>query len=1005
MALVKGMTLSGFEILDIVELAGLDSRGVYARHIKTGAEVFHIVNDDTENTFAFAFKTLPHDSSGVFHIIEHSVLCGSKKYPLKDPFITLAQGSLQTYLNAWTFADKTVYPASSLNEKDYFNLMSVYGDAVYNPNVAEWTFLQEGCRFEFAKGKDGNIDENKLAINGIVYNEMKGAYSALDEYAEQWAVRSVLPDTLYALDSGGDPAYIPRLTYTEFINTYKEYYCPANTLVFLYGNIATEKQLEFLNTSFFEGKEAGKKAPPIPSLTRWTEPRSFEVQSPAGADNKRTVFISWLCNEFNFEHDDSSACQASAHKALALDILSDILIGHDGSPLAKALVSSGLGEDLPGICGFGDELKFHVFVLGLRGVSAGGKKKTAKIEKLIFNELKKLVKKGIPKAEIEAALFSEEFNEREIKRLHQGPWALVLLRRALRGWLHGAAPWQTLLVQPGFERLKAEVRGNPRFFEELIQRELLDNKHRALVTVVPSEDFTRQREETEKKYIHEKENALDDIQKSDIQKKCAELERVQNETDNAALIPHLSLSDLETGISLVPRTLYDAGGIPVVSHKLWTNGITYVTLALPVDVLNFDDYIYLPLFTNCLNALGLPGRHWADVSGELARVAGDFYACLHSGVRGLGARVRATPTGMLPVGERDWLLVHFKTTDGKLPDAFALITRILKEADFADAKRIRNLVEEMRNNIFAGMAGAGSHLAVVRAARGLSFNAGISELWGGISQIDFINKLSLEKVKAVSQKLGSLRDAFARAPAIAGITGENEQTVLDLLEKWGAGRGDWGYTAAGRTAAAVKSAAVPEVFASPSLQTGFAALCVPSADLRTAEAAAETVLGHYLSTGALWKNLRMKGSAYGAACSANHGGGAVCFSTYRDPKPEVSLNALPEITGGIGRKTLTADELEKMIIGVYAKIKEPHSPGKKGGLDFIRFLDGIDDTLRRRRFTHILQTGAGAVEDAAARITECMKNEYKPGICVIAGKKEAEEAAAVLGAEVQMLPV
>jgi Zn-dependent M16 (insulinase) family peptidase len=1061
--LTKGtLTQSGFEIIDIVELAELDAKGVWARHIKSGAEVFHLVNDDTENTFAFAFKTLPQDSSGVFHIIEHSVLCGSKKYPLKDPFINLAQGSLQTYLNAWTFADKTVYPASSLSEKDYFNLMSVYGDAVYHPNLAEWTFLQEGRRFELPKenaedGAENDGAKNRLTINGIVYNEMKGAYSALDEYAHQWSDKSVLPDTLYALDSGGDPLCIPNLTYTEFIDTYKKYYCPANTLIFLYGNIDTEKQLGFLNANFFEGRDAGQKAPAITPPVRWNEPRKYIVPSPAGgaaadagapADggsennsvNKLTVFISWLCNDFNFEENPDCA-----YKALALDVLCDILLGHDGSPLAKALVSSGLGEDLAGVCGYNDEIKFHVFTAGLRGVGKpfdkAPEKRAARIEKFIFSELKKLVKKGIPRREIEAALFSEEFSEREIKRPHQGPWALVLLRRSLRGWLHGAVPWETLLVQENFKRLKKEVEENPRFFEQLIQRELLDNKHRALVTIKPTPEFSREREAAEQKFLREKEASLDDAQKTEIHTKCAELERIQNEDDTALPnIPHLSLDALETQTNNVPRRLLDAGGIPVVSHKIWTNGVSYITLAFPLDAIAPDDYIYLSLFANCLTALGLPGRRWADVSSELACTVGDFYAYLHaSSGQNYDGIARATPAGILPLGGRDWLLAHFKTTAEKLPAAFALVTRILREADFGDERRIVSLIEEARNSAYASMSAAGTLLAASRASRSLSHAAAAGEIWHGITQLEFISKLTRASVKPLAKKFRAIRDALSASPVLVNITGDNEDAAMELVRTVGSGQ--WvvdsvrsgskqstnadnfvsteisdknlpttHYSPPTKTDISDKnlstvhcSLSTAEVFSSPSLQTGFAALCIPSSDIRTAESVAEQVLSHYLSTGALWEKLRMKGGAYGAHCSVSNI--AVCFSTYRDPSPALSVRSLAEIIGSA--PVPRGGELEKTIIGVYAKIKEPHSPGKKGSIDFIRYLDGIDDTLRQRRFTQILQMTPEALESAALRIARNINIDggSAPGICVIAGKKEAEAAAAAFGVDVCPLPV
>ncbi|MDR2490612.1 MAG: insulinase family protein [Spirochaetaceae bacterium] len=1055
------VTGSGFEILDTVSLPELDACGVYARHIKTGAEVFHVYNDDTENTFAFAFKTLPEDSSGVFHIIEHSVLCGSERFPIKDAFIVLAQGSLQTYLNAWTFPDKTVYPASSVNENDYFNLMNVYGDAVFRPNLAEWTFLQEGRRFEFKKTEDGNSAAQELQINGVVYNEMKGAYSALDEYAQQWAVKSVLPDTLYAFDSGGDPACIPELSYEDFIRFHKKYYCPANTKVFLCGNIPTEKQLAFLNDNFFNTLAAGEKAPDIPPLPRWKEQRRLRAASPAGAGSKATVFISWLCNEIDFSAPDG---EDAPYRALVWDVLCELLLGHDAAPLARAMVASGLGEDLANVCGLEDEIKFHIFTAGLRGVK--NEKKADKIEKCIMGELKKLAAKGIPKDDIEAALFAEEFSEREIKRSSGGPWALALLRRSLRGWLHGGMPWRTLVVKDDFERLKNELRRDSRYFEGFIRRELLENPHRARVVVQPEESFSRQKESEYKSYIQKKSQSLTDVQKNYILEKTAELERVQNETESPetlAAIPHLSLKDLDDRISLIPRDMHDAGGTAVVSQKLRTNGVVYISMAFPVDTLSADDFIYLPLFTSCINAMGAAGKDWARVSRELACNVGEFYAALYAGsTPGFSSVSRAVPGGIIPAGERIWIIYTFKTLDEKLAKAFDIVTSLMRGADFSDKRRLKNIILEMRNTALASLAPAGTYLAAMRSGRVRGRAGALNELWHGITQLNFVNTLPDLAIKKTARRLEAIRDVIAHTSGcIACITSDNPEQHLSLIEKhirpFGAlsyprpaeaqtpeagrfsqvmpppasGRG--GTEAAGKLQGAerlgkayditmpyavkLKSAMEGrfeplsgggqrvEVFASQTLSVGFSALSVSAADRRTKESAADAALAHYLSTGSLWENLRMKCGAYGANCSVNQQTDTVNFSTYRDPKPYVSIRAMPEILYTLAQNPPEGDALEKTIIGAYSKIKQPMTSAKKGALDFLRFLNGIDDTFRQRSLDNLLTVDSAGIKNAAVRIQNEMSQAGMPSICIVCGAEEAEKAAAEFGVPVQSLPV
>ncbi|MDR2521500.1 MAG: insulinase family protein [Spirochaetaceae bacterium] len=1004
-------TDSGFEILDVVPLEELDAVGVYARHCASGAEVFHVYNNDAENTFAFAFKTLPEDSTGVFHILEHAVLCGSESFPLKDTFMVLAQGSLQTYLNAWTFPDKTVYPASSVNEKDYFNLLRVYGDAVLHPTLAEWTFLQEGRRFELARNEKG---AEQLSVNGVVYNEMKGAYSALDEYAGQWAVRSVLPDTLYAFDSGGDPACIPHLNYEDFLRAHKKFYAPANTKIFLCGNIPTERQLAFLNDVFFAQEEAGERAPEVPPVLRWNAPRSLDVPSPAAPGNKPTVFISWLCGEFDFS---GGAGDEACFRALAMDVLCAILLGHDGAPLAKTLTTCGLGEDLADISGFDDELKFHIFTVGLRGVK--NPRYARALERRILRKLSRLAAWGIPRRDIEAALFDEEFSEREIKRSGSGgPWALALLRRSLRAWMHGAPPWASLVVKKNFERLKAEYAHDRRFFEKLLKECLVDNPHRALVTVKPDAAWSERLERDYKTYIQQKERELDDVQKNDIRQKQAMLERIQNTADAPAAlaaIPHLARHDLDRDITRVPRSLRGAGGLPVVAHAVNTNGVQYVRLAMPLDVLPREDYIYVPFFAHCITSMGMKGRNWAAVAGDLACVAGDFYAaphaseCLDAGTHGGGGWPQDL-ADMPDLRGRDWLVFTLKTLDEKLESALELATRIIAHANFSDMRRLWTLTLEARNHARAALAPSGTMLASLRAARHLSRSGGVNEVWFGLTQLEFAATLPDMPVRALAARFSRMRDVLTgTAGALAHVAcGEAQmERSLALVQKYAA---PFGPPCMPRKEALVfgGEGRRVEVFSSATLQVGFSALGVRGAGFTSQpESAAERALAHYLSTGALWENLRMKCGAYGANCVVSPLQRSVQFSTYRDPKPELSIASMPAILREIADGPLDGDALEKTIIGLYAKLKHPRTNGKAAAVSFFQFLEGIEEDVILRQLCAALDLRAGdmrlAAEGFAARVRGGGAAVGSPpvsdgeGVCILCGAPAAAGAAAAFG--------
>jgi Zn-dependent M16 (insulinase) family peptidase len=1014
---------SGFEILDVVDLEELKARGIWARH-RSGTEVFHILNDDRENLFAFVFVTVPGDSSGAAHILEHSVLCGSRAYPLKDAFLVLAQGSLQTFLNAWTFPDKTLYPASSVNEQDYFNLMSVYGDAVFRPLLSEWTFMQEGHRFVFSSGEDADPAagpvpdgaEGALALTGVVYNEMKGAYSSPDIYAGLWSVKSVLPDTPYAFESGGDPEYIPDLSWEALREFHRSRYSPANCRIFLAGNIPTEKQLSFLDRTFLSRLEPGKAIPPVPRAKPWQAPRVLRVPCPAGESPKSMVFLSWLCGD--------STC---AMETTALGVLTETLLGHDGSPLTRALIESGLGEDLVSVTGLEGELRERVFTAGLRGVSAGDA--AARVEALILGELERLVREGIPREEIEAALLSMEFANREIRRSH-GPYSLVWLRRSLRGWLYGAKPWESLLFMPNFLELKRRLAADSRYFESLIKKHLLDNPHRALVSIDPEPGYQERKDAGLAARLAERERALSPGERRAIMEKAAELKRIQEEGDSPetlALIPHLSRKDLSPEIDPVPRQLLDAGGFPLLAHELFTNGITYADFALPLDIFDPGDYLWLPLLSETIVSLGLPGMDYGQVSSLLARTAGGFYSMIHSSpmLPGTG-RTLALPGGTMDLSGRDWMVFRLKVLDEKLGPALDLIFRIIGEADFSDLRRIRDLVLEIKSHTDSSLAPGGQIYASSRSSCRVSRSRAVEEIWNGLGQFDFIHTVAGYDDAEISRKLAALRDRLVRGGLIANLTAsggalgaaldavgnrfrsfgpprprnpasEGAEPFFALLENGALSRPP-DFSAAAQS---VKG----EVYASASLQVGFAAFSLPAAPYTSPEHAAELVLAHRLSTGALWENIRMKGGAYGAFAQSDGIERIFSLSTYRDPNPLRSLDAFGAVVREAAEEKPGEESLVKAIIGSYAQETRPRTPAEKGSAGFFRFLCGIEDRHRAERLKALIAVSAEDLAAAAARLAAGM--DAAAGGCpvVVAGNAAAETAAARLGTPVKKLPV
>jgi hypothetical protein len=425
-ALKPGDSYAGFHVLSVKEVPEYRSAGIHLKHTATGCRVYHLVNDDEENLFSFGFKTPPPNNTGVSHIIEHSVLSGSERFPVKDPFIELIKGSMKTFLNAMTYPDKTIYPASSINEKDLFNLMLVDGDAVFFPLLRKEIFLQEGYRLELG-------ESTNPFITGVVYNEMQGNYSSHESIVGEWSYRSLFTNSPYRFDSGGDPENIPELTYEQFLDYHRTYYHPSNCYLFLYGNIATERYLEFLDHHFLSSFTAREVDTVIPPQRRWTGPIELVKGCPIAEDespeNKTTISINWLCNDIT-----------DTVTTLGLEILSEALLGNPGSPLHKKIIDSGIGEDLSPVSGYYENIKESVFSVGVRGSNPD---RSEEFTDLVLEELQDLVSRGIPEDALEGAVYRTEFRNREIPA--GIPLGLRLMSRAYRGWIHTGDPESTLL--------------------------------------------------------------------------------------------------------------------------------------------------------------------------------------------------------------------------------------------------------------------------------------------------------------------------------------------------------------------------------------------------------------------------------------------------------------------------------------------------------------------------------------------------------------------------------
>ncbi|PIP07810.1 MAG: peptidase M16, partial [Syntrophobacterales bacterium CG23_combo_of_CG06-09_8_20_14_all_48_27] len=561
--LSRGEKLCGFRILRVEQIPDIRVTAYEIEHEITGAKVLHLHCHDRENLYAIGFGTPPADSTGVPHILEHAVLAGSERYPLKDVFNELLKGTLQTFINAFTYPDKTIYPVASQERSDFFNLARVYTDLVLRPRLLQKTFYQEGHHLEFSRHEDIT---SELVISGIVYNEMKGAYSSPDTLMSREIQQNLFPDTTYAFDSGGDPDIIPSLTHEQLKTFHRTYYSPTNARIFLYGDISTGDHLVFLE-EMLNGFERVPVNSSIKSQTRWPQPASVHSFYPIGREEdtrgKTVVNCAWMIVE-NTDYET----------VLLLEIVSGALVGSAAGPLRKALIDSGLGEDLSPITGLERDLKQVVFAVGLRGSDPG---KAGRIESLILNTLQKVAKTGFDRELIEGVLHQVEFHGREIVR-DSLPYGIILMGRAYHTWLYDGDP----LTGMNFPRIIKEIRdkweARPELFQDIVRTWFLDNPHRLLSVLEPSKTLQEEVEEKSKKRMTRLKASLSYEELENIHREAASLMDFQTEPDPPealATLPKLKIGDLRRKVEIIPTEKTSINGVPAMVHDIFANGVAY----------------------------------------------------------------------------------------------------------------------------------------------------------------------------------------------------------------------------------------------------------------------------------------------------------------------------------------------------------------------------------------------------------------------------------------------
>ena len=952
----------GFELIETRDIPEINSRVRLFRHIKTGARLLSVENDDENKVFGVGFRTPPEDSAGVAHILEHSVLAGSRKYRVKEPFVELIKGSLNTFLNAFTYPDRTVYPVASQNLKDYYNLIDVYMDAVFYPLLRPLTFRQEGWHYEID-------DEGNISYKGVVFNEMKGVYASPDSVLGESIQQSLFPDTTYGLDSGGDPRHIPDLTYAQFKSFHDEYYHPANAWIYFYGDDKPGKRLKLMNKWLrkFGPEKVDSQAPAQP---RWTEPRALRKPFMAGEDSKSFVTVNWLLDE-----------NGDAEETLALNVLDHILMGTPASPLRKALIDSGLGEDVAG-GGLEDELRQHFFAAGLKGTSED---QADAIEQLIFDTLRQLADEGIDRKTVEASLNTIEFMLREMNT-GRFPRGLLLYIRALAFWLYDADPMAPLAFEEPLARVKKQALEGEGYFEGLIRRYFLENPHRTRLVLYPDANLKQAWEEQEAARLADEKARMTDRDVARIRKEMEALRRLQEEPDDPAAlaaIPRLKLKDLDKKVRTIPTDEQVLADGKLLYHDLSTNGILYLDMGLNLAVLPTELISYAPLYARALAHMGNEGEDFVSLSQRIGSKTGGVTTAMLMGT---------ALNGRQPVTR---LVVRGKATVEHAGDLADILRDILLTTQFDDKERFRQILLEEKARQESSLIPMG-HLVVNGRLRA-HFTAAdwLNEQMSGVSYLFF------------------LRDLIERLDDIWPEVLANLRHVNDLLVN----RGNvlWNVTLDDANWVKSQPSVAGLIQAIPDRQSAITSwrmeappqregLTIPAQVNYVAKGASLYDAGYeldgsvfaidaFLRTAWLWEQVRMKGGAYGAFSIFDYRSGIFDFVSYRDPNLLDTLAAYDATADFLKTLEVHKDELVKSVIGAIGKMDAYLLPDAKGYTAMTRYLMGENDAFRQQLRDELLDVRAEDFHAFGDALAELNKIGH---VVVLGGEAAIDDANAQL---------
>ncbi len=970
------MTIThGFTLLKEQEIPELNAMAKLYRHSETGAELLSVETDDDNKVFGITFRTPPEDSTGLPHIMEHSVLCGSRKYPVKEPFIELAKSSLKTFLNAMTYSDKTCYPVASQNPQDFYNLVDVYLDAVFHPRITPETLQQEGWHYE--------LDEldAPLVYKGVVFNEMKGAYSSPDNLVYRYSERVLFPDTTYGLDSGGDPQVIPELTYAQFKTFHETYYHPSNARIFFYGDDDPEERLRLVQ-EYLKEYQACAVDSAVELQPRFDEPKRVTYPYPAGEDeeNQKTFLtLNWLLSE-----------NTGSTQTYALQILGYILMGTPASPLRKALIDSGLGEKVIG-GGLDDELRQLRFSTGLKGIRA---QHVDQVEQLILDTLEELADKGIDPDMVEAALNTIEFRLRE-QNFGSYPRGLVMMLQSLTTWLHDGDPFVPLAFEAPLAEIKACLASDPRYFESLIQEQLLENPHRVTLILEPDPQLRQTQEAEERERLDTVQAAMTDADVQAVIESTRHLKQLQNAPDSPealATIPRLQLEDLDKEVRKVPLEATSALGAPVLYHDLFTNGILYLDVGFNMHTLPADLLPYMPLFGASLLGIGTETEDFVKLTQRIGRETGGIRHTIFT-----SAFHDAEDAAV-------WSFLRGKTTVAQSDELFTILRDVLLTVKLDNQERFKQMLLEAKAGLESRLVPAGHSVVFYRLRSKFDVSHWAREQLSGVSALFFLRGLMKQVEQdwpAVLEKLEAIRSILINRNAMlcnVTLDSENWASVQPKLDAF---------------LTTLPAHPVEAQTWSPTYTQFSEGLTIPAKVNYVAKGGAIYDLGYtldgslavitnYLRSTWLWEKIRIQGGAYGAFCVFDQHTGIFGYGSYRDPNLLETLDNYDQSSTFLKNLDLSQDELTKSIIGAIGRLDAYQLPDAKGYSSMARHLIGYTDAMRQQFRDEVLSTTQRDFRDFAP-VLERLNDVGK--IVVLGSADAIQEANVSLSEELKITKV